>query len=65
MSQKKTPSEAVDSPTAWFAALERARLVGDAGLERLAVGHLKRLGVSVAFEVAINNPPRQTAEVAQ
>jgi hypothetical protein len=42
--------EARNSPTAWFAVLERARLTGDKVLERRAVAHLKRLGVSVQFD---------------
>jgi hypothetical protein len=50
--------EARNSPTAWFAVLERARLTGDKALERRAVAQLKRLGVSVQFE-------RQPAEASK
>jgi len=43
-------SEWQNSPTAWFAVLERARLTGDSSLERRAVAQLARLGVTVHFE---------------
>jgi len=46
--------KAQNSPTAWFAVLERAKLIGDRLLERRAVAQLKRLGVSVRFE-QVNN----------
>lgn len=49
MSQTAT-SEPRNSPTAWFAVLERARLVGDKLLEHRAIVQLKRLGVSVQFD---------------
>ena len=39
-----------NSPTAWFAVLERARLIGDETLERRALAQLRRLGVSVRFD---------------
>jgi|GEM_PF-2797354 len=42
-------SNPVDSPTAWFAALERARLTCDRALEAKAHEQLRRLGVHVAF----------------
>lgn len=51
----QTSRQAIDSPTAWFAALERARLSGDTRLERLAIRQLERLGVSVTFR-----PPRSS-----
>jgi hypothetical protein len=42
-------TQAQDSPTAWFAVLERARRTGDTDLQRLAESHLHRLGVCVEF----------------
>lgn len=41
-----TPS---DSPTAWFAVLERARMTDDYRLAAEAVAQLARLGVTVRF----------------
>ena len=38
-----------DSPTAWFAVLERARLTRDHGLAERARQQLARLGVAVTF----------------
>ena len=38
-----------DCATAWFAALERARNIGDRQLERTAIQNLRRLGVQVFF----------------
>lgn len=38
-----------DSPTAWFAVLERARLDGDFELAAKAQRELNRLGVTVRF----------------
>jgi hypothetical protein len=35
--------------TAWFAALERARIAGNARLESRAISELLRLGVHVTF----------------
>jgi hypothetical protein len=40
---------AAESPTAWFAVLERARLTGDYERAAEAVRNLKRLGVQVQF----------------
>lgn len=37
--------------TAWFAALERARLTSDRKLEAKAVKNLRRLGIVVYFSV--------------
>ncbi len=37
------------SPVPWFALLERARLAGDAALERTAREQLSRLGVTVSY----------------
>lgn len=48
----KSPERPEDCATAWFAALERARLTGDARLERIARDNLRRLGVSVDFASA-------------
>ena len=39
-----------DSPTAWFAVLERARLTDDYELAALARRELERLGVKVHFQ---------------
>lgn len=39
----------IDSPTAWFAALERARHVGDTRLATRATWELRRLGVEIHF----------------
>ena len=41
-----------NSPTAWFAVLERARLVDDYGLANRARRELERLGVIVRFRRA-------------
>ncbi len=41
--------DAVDSPTAWFAVLERARRTNDAELARRAQRELRRLAVVVMF----------------
>jgi hypothetical protein len=50
-SQKTSRStQSVDCPTAWFAALERARRIGDSDLASRAKRELNRLGVFVAFE---------------
>jgi hypothetical protein len=40
---------AADSPTAWFAVLERARLTEDYELAAKAQAELERLGVKVRF----------------
>jgi len=45
----KARREAAQSPTAWFAALERARDTNDFELAAQAVRELKRLGVTVRF----------------
>jgi len=45
-----TKREIHDSPTAWFAALERARNTGNRNLLALARRNLTRLGVHVVFE---------------
>lgn len=42
--------EAVESPTVWFAVLERARLTNDIALAEEAQCALHRLGVTVSFE---------------
>lgn len=47
---KTKRTEVIDSPTAWFAALERARLNGDRELAIRAIRELERLGVFVRFE---------------
>jgi hypothetical protein len=47
-----------NSPTAWFAALERSLMTSDRKLEERAREELRRLGVSVVFE-------RLPAEVAR
>lgn len=52
MSKSEKPSntdDSVDSPTAWFAVLERARLTDDYGLAARAQSELTRLGVAVKF----------------
>ena len=49
--QKATPGPdtATESPTAWFAVLERARLTEDFELAAKARAELERLGVKVRF----------------
>ena len=55
---RRNPEEPLpDSPTAWFAVLERAVRTGDAKLERRARQELARLGVSVSLP-AIPGPAR-------
>jgi hypothetical protein len=44
------PDTATDSPTAWFAVLERARLTDDYELAAKAQAELERLGVRVKFD---------------
>ena len=46
--QRRTDS-AIDSPTAWFAALERARRTEDYELAARAKRELARLGVTVKW----------------
>ncbi|MCX5653724.1 MAG: hypothetical protein NTY65_03625 [Planctomycetota bacterium] len=45
----KAKQEAVDSPVAWFAVLERAKQTGDFAKAAHAVQELTRLGVSVKY----------------
>jgi hypothetical protein len=56
-------ADAKNSPTAWFAVLERAKLTGDQAMERRALAQLGRLGVSVRFDTAADpaqrNPERE------
>ncbi len=42
-------NQAIDSPAAWFAVLERARRIDDYELAARANRQLKRLGVIVKF----------------
>ncbi len=51
MSIQRTPSpnSALESPTAWFACLERARLTDNYELAARAQWQLERLGVIVVF----------------
>lgn len=49
MNEKPTKEPWRDSPTAWFATLDRARNTGDAELAAKAKSELKRLGVRVDF----------------
>lgn len=44
-------NEWMESPTAWFAVLERAKLTHDHGLAVHAQQELHRLGVSVSFRM--------------
>ena len=46
---KTNDPEAITSPTAWFAVLERARLVEDYELAAKAKRELERLGVKVKW----------------
>lgn len=46
---------ASESPTAWFAVLERARLTGDYELAAQARRELDRLGVAVKFNAKRSN----------
>jgi hypothetical protein len=48
---QKIDDEVIDSPTAWFAALDRARLTDDYELAARAKRELERLGVRVRFTV--------------
>lgn len=55
MSQRtRPPQRPEDCATAWFAALERARIDGDARREQQARRELARLGVRVEWEAADN-----------
>lgn len=45
-------TELADSPTAWFALLERAKRTGDVELALRAQEHLRRLGVKVEFQLS-------------
>jgi len=47
--RRTKPDEAENSPTAWFALLERARQTGRPDLEQRAMEELRRLGVEVRF----------------
>lgn len=47
---ERARQEAADSPTVWFAVLERARLANDAALVEEAQHSLLRLGVTVTFD---------------
>ena len=52
MPTRSSPSRSVDptdSPIAWFAVLERARITGNHELAAKAEAELRRLGVSVKF----------------
>lgn len=42
--------KSIDSPTAWFAVLERALRTGDSDLAARAKRELERLGVTVSFD---------------
>lgn len=44
------PTELTDSPTAWFALLERAKRTGDVDLALKAQEQLRQLGVKVEFQ---------------
>jgi hypothetical protein len=57
---KSVRGRPADCPTAWFAALERARLTHDRDLATKARAELRRLGVRVSF---VRHDPRQ--EVAR
>ncbi len=50
--QSQGSREAAESPTAWFAVLERARLTDDFELAAQAQRELARLGVVVRFHQA-------------
>lgn len=43
-------NESIDSPTTWFAVLERALRTGDFDLAARAKRELERLGVTVTFD---------------
>lgn len=49
MRKEPVESRPEDSPTAWFAVLERARLTDDYERADVAMRELKRLGVLVRF----------------
>lgn len=46
---KKARREAAESPTAWFAVLDRARKTNEFELAAQALRELMRLGVTVKF----------------
>ena len=48
--QRHKPQKPIESPTAWFAVLERARRIEDYELAARAKRELKRLGVTVQIE---------------
>ena len=50
MPKEKTKADAIDSPTAWFAVLEAARLRNDFERAAEANRQLRRLGVKVQFD---------------
>ena len=50
--QPTTIPESIDSPTAWFAVLEAARLRNDFEAAAEAIRQLRRLGVTVRFDRA-------------
>ena len=56
---------ATDSPTAWFAALERAIRTGNLQLARRCESELRRLGVEVTIcpsaMIGLATPPGVTA----
>ncbi len=58
MSQQTVEDVATNSPTAWFAVLERARIDRNQSLEQRALRHLRRLGVSVTFTVEASQSDR-------
>ena len=51
--RKEEPGRTVNSPTAWFAALDRARRTSDFELAAKALKELRRLGVCVKFKRAM------------
>ena len=54
MTTQQTQTDWRDSPTAWFAVLERAHQDGDHERAAEAIRELRRLGVAVRFA-----PPRR------
>ena len=54
-----TSDTAYDSPTVWFAVLERAHLTKDRRLAQKALSRLKRLGVFVIFIQSDHGIPTQ------
>ncbi len=56
-----TATKVTESPTAWFAVLERARMAGDYALAERATKELHRLGVEITFHAQDKSEPTSDA----